>query len=189
MIDYRKLADSIDFFEKHGFKRIEAPWWVSQEIMNITAPKDKVSDFFIPHNRKCLVASGEQSFLYTAAKGRLPPGRYQTTTPCFRDEAIGVLHKKCFMKNELIITDTVTEQALHDVIVQCFGFFSTQVPDRERLTTVQTEVGFDIEYDGIEVGSYGMRSCDFMDWIYATACAEPRLSRAIAISNKRRKKK
>jgi hypothetical protein len=187
MIDYRKLADSLDFYENLGYKRIEAPWWVSQEIMNITAPKDKVTDYYLPANKKTLVASGEQSFLYTAVKGRLPKGRYQTVTPCFRDESIGITHKKCFMKNELIITDRVDQDMLRKVIEQAEDFFKTQVPDVDKLKVVQTDQGYDIEYGGIEIGSYGIRSCEFLDWIYATGCAEPRLTRAIVINEKRKK--
>jgi len=30
-----------------------------------------------------------------------------------------------------------------------------------------------------ELGSYGIRSCEFLDWIYATGVAEPRFSSLI----------
>ena len=187
MIDYQKLSDSVKFYEKLGYVRIEAPWWVSPEIMRITAPKDCVKDYYLPNNRKCLVASGEQSFLYTAAKGRLPKGKYQTITPCFRDESIGILSKKCFMKNELIITDRVDKDMLMKIIEHAEDFFRTQVPDKNKLNVVSTDQGFDINYGVIEIGSYGIRSCEFLDWIYATGVAEPRLSRAITITEKRSK--
>lgn len=185
MIDYKKLSDSVNFYEGLGFKRIEAPWWVSQQIMDITAPKDKTEDYFLPKNKKVLVASGEQSFLYTAAKGRLPAGKYQTVTPCFRDESIGILNKKCFMKNELIVTDEVSKESLLRTILRAKQFFVTQVPNEKLLTIETTEIGYDINYDGIEIGSYGIRSCEFLDWIYATGCAEPRLTRAINISERK----
>lgn len=187
MIDYRKLADSVEFFEKMGFVRMEAPWWVSREILNITTPPDVKDIYFLENNRKCLVASGEQSFLYTAAKGRLPKGKFQTVTPCFRDESIGILSKKCFMKNELIITDRVDEKQMLALVEMAFDFFLTQVPNRELLKREKTDIGIDITYDGIEVGSYGIRSCEFLDWIYGTGCAEPRLTRAIRISKWRRR--
>ena len=79
MIDYKIIAESISFYEKKGYSRIEAPWWVSEEILKLTAPKG-VGHYHIPKNNKCLVASGEQSFLYRANKGRLPKGKFQTTT-------------------------------------------------------------------------------------------------------------
>lgn len=184
MIDYRKLADSVDFYADKGYVRIEAPWWVSKEILDITTPPDIKQVYYLPTNKKCLVASGEQSFLYTAAKGRLPSGKYQTVTPCFRDESIGILSKKCFMKNELIITTDTLPATLDQAIQDSLSFFKTQVPNTSLLEVVKTDIGYDITYGGIEVGSYGIRHCQFLDWIYATGCAEPRLTRAIAISDK-----
>lgn len=188
MIDYQKLADSVKFYEHFKFQRVEAPWWVSKEILDVTTPPQVKDVYYLPLNRKCLVASAEQAFLYMAAKGRLPPGRYQSITPCFRDESIGILSKKCFMKNELIITDQVNETTLMHLIDMAYSFFKSQVPDKDLLAIIKTDIGYDITYDGIEVGSYGIRSCEFLDWIYGTACAEPRLSRAIRISQKRRSK-
>lgn len=185
MIDYQKIADSVKFFEKLGYARIEAPWWVSEEVSNITKPKD-AGNYYIPANKKCLVASGEQSLLYTANKGRLPKGKWLTVTPCFRDESIGILSKKCFMKTELMVTDDVSPESLDRVINDAMEFFKSQVPDENLLVKVFTKEGLDINYDGIEVGSYGIRSCEFLDWIYATGCAEPRLSRAIKISQRKR---
>jgi len=35
---------------------------------------------------------------------------------------------------------------------------------------------YDITYKDIELGSYGIRHCEFLDWIFGTGCAEPRLS-------------
>ena len=187
MIDYQKIADSVSFFEAAGYTRIEAPWWVSAEISQITKPKDAYPDYYIPENRKCLVASGEQSLLYTANKGRLPKGKWFTVTPCFRNESIGILSKKCFIKTELMITDEVNQEVLKKIITDAHSFFKKQVPNEEYLTVVDTAEGYDITYDGIEVGSYGIRSCEFLDWVYGTGCAEPRLSRAINISTKKRK--
>jgi hypothetical protein len=36
---------------------------------------------------------------------------------------------------------------------------------------------YDIMLDGIEIGSYGHRTCLFCNWIYGTGLAEPRFSR------------
>lgn len=190
VIDYQKIADSVKHFEALKYTRIEAPWWVSQEISAITKPKDAHPDYFIPENRKSLVASGEQSLLYTANKGRLPKGRWLTVTPCFRNESIGVLNKKCFIKTELMITDVVTETARDLMISDAMEFFKKQVPNPDLLDLIcidnYGEISYDITYDSIELGSYGIRSCEFLDWIYGTGCAEPRLSRAISISARKR---
>lgn len=86
MIDYGLLAQSIGYYENNGFKRIEAPWTVSAATDDITKPADRIH-MQLKHNDKCLVGSGEQSFLYLYAKDYLPKGRYQTVTPCWRYEA------------------------------------------------------------------------------------------------------
>lgn len=81
----------------------------------------------------------------------------------------------------------MTVLKLNEVIQNALEFFGGQVPRPELLKVVKDVggSGLDIEYDGIELGSYGIRHCDFLDWIYATACAEPRLSRAILVVSKR----
>ena len=68
MIDYGKIAESTHHYTKHHYVRIEAPWWVSQEITRITKPEESWNEYFIDENKKSLVASGEQSFLYMAIK-------------------------------------------------------------------------------------------------------------------------
>lgn len=179
MIDYKKIADSVDYFEKLKYKRIEAPWWVSEEIINLTKPKNANPIYYIPENKKCLVASGEQSFMYMGSKGRLPKGKYLTVTPCFRNEPIGILSKKCFIKTELINNEKVSKGELDNMVNNAFSFFKSQVPDAKHLKIVETKEGFDINYFNIEIGSYGIRKFDFMEWIFGTGCAEPRLTRSI----------
>ena len=73
MISYQNLADSIKFYEKKGYQRIEAPWLVPPCIDDITKPEDK-QHYMLKHNDKCLVASGEQTFLYLYLKENLPLG-------------------------------------------------------------------------------------------------------------------
>lgn len=190
-IDYLKIASSISFYEKLGFKRVEAPWWVPKEIMQITKPKDSPegSEYFLPKNNKCLVASAEQSFLYMYNQGLIPTGKFQATTPCFREEIQGPMKRKYFIKNELIITDNVNYDNLSLIIENSLSFFKTQVPNKKLLKVIKIEDTFDIEYDGIELGSYGIRSTHFLDWIYGTGCAEPRLTRAIQRSEFLKRKK
>jgi hypothetical protein len=50
--------------------------------------------------------------------------------------------------------------------------FRDQGPFLKEVSNTQV----DIEFAGIELGSYGIRSCDFLDWVYGTGVAEPRLS-------------
>lgn len=183
MIDYKIINESNEYYEKEGFTRVESPWTVSKPISDITKPSDK-QDFLIEYNQKVLVASGEQSFLYLYLKQFLPKGRFQTTTPCFRDEIFDSTHTKYFIKTELIDTKNVTTDSLNQIIDKCFIYFSKYL-QKDNLSIDKSENidAFDINYNlfgkKYELGSYGIRSCDFMEWIYATGCAEPRLSTII----------
>lgn len=178
MINYQNIQDSIDFYEKCGFKRVESPWTVTPYISSLTRPSNG-SDYEIKHNKKVLVASGEQSFLYLYLKDFLPKGKFQTVTPCFRHELFDLTHTKYFLKNELIITENVNNDTLMEVVMMAKDFFLSKLGienEKKMHILVNEEGGYDIEYNGIELGSYGIRSCPFLQWIYATGCAEPRLS-------------
>lgn len=177
MIDYKLLDDSVKFYENEGFSRIESPWAVSAQIDDITRPEEK-TPYELKHNNKRLVASGEQSFLYLYLKGFLPKGKFQTITPCYRYESFDFLHTKYFMKNELIDTENVSEKRLEEILDIALNFYRQYIPDA---TEVQTPDGFDIIVHGKELGSYGIRQCEFAKWIYATGCAEPRTSSLIKL--------
>lgn len=180
MVNYDFLNKSVDYYKKLGYNRIETPWWVPEDIQKITAPKEFHDKFYkVSHTDSVLVASGEQSFLYLIKNNHLPPGKYQTITPCFRNEKETKFNSRHFIKNELIITDNPDRAKAYDLRNQAFAFFLTIVPEQSLLSVVSTKEGWDIEYNGIELGSYGMRSCEFVDWVYGTGCAEPRLSLAI----------
>jgi hypothetical protein len=176
MINYEYIHNSILHYEEHGFKRIESPWTVSEEIQQITIPDKEAINFKLEHNQKCLVGSGEQSFLYLYLKGFLPKGQFQTVTPCFRYNNFDILHTKYFIKNELIKTDVTNKNALLDMCDAALAFYQKYIPDAK---IVRSDEGWDIEVDGKELGSYGHRRCSFLEWLYGTGCAEPRLSMLI----------
>jgi hypothetical protein len=205
MIDYNIIAESVKYYEKCGFSRIESPWTVTKDISDITKPEG-IPNFSISEKSKVLVASGEQSFLYLYNKGFLPKGKFQTTTPCFRDETFDVWHTKYFIKNELIITDDVSKEQLRNVIHSARDFFRKycllpKVNDSwisgvdekddvyiwdgfEKIAEVNVNdaylyPSYDLMYRGVELGSYGIRHCNFLKWIYGTGVAEPRLSRLL----------
>lgn len=183
MIDYGRLDRSIKFYEGKGFQRVEAPWTVTKNVSGITKPENG-KEWEIIGKDKVLVASGEQGFLYLYLKGFLPKGRFQAITPCYRDEVFDSTHSKYFMKNELIITDTVDILTLTEVLNYSKEFFEKELNDEVKL--VKTQDGFDLEYEGIEIGSYGIRSCMYLDWIYATGCAENRMSLVKRIADKKK---
>lgn len=174
MINYLNLHESTIFYEQKGFTRIEAPWTVTKAISEITKPKG-TSDYSITEKSKVLVASGEQSFLYLYLKDFLPKGTFQTITPCFRNDLFDKTHTKYFMKNELIDTKDVSLKRLQEIIEICHSFFNKKLNDQVKVINTGKNT-FDIEYKGVELGSYGIRSCEYLEWIYATGCAEPRLS-------------
>ena len=179
MIDFNLIDKSIKFYETNGFVRIEAPWTVTKDVSDITKPADR-KDFTIKEKDKVLVGSGEQSFLYLILKGFLAPGKYQTVTPCFRDESFDLTHTKYFIKNELIITNNTSQAALDNLVKCAKEFFSTIVPDKKLLEVIKLGAArYDIEYDGIELGSYGIRDTQFTKYIYGTGIAEPRTTTAI----------
>ena len=186
MIDYKNISDSINYYNLNNFQRIEVPWTVSPYISNLTKPAEK-KNFSLPEKNKVLIGSAEQGFLYLYLKEFLPKGKYQSVTPCFRDEEWDYLHTKYFIKNELIITDIVTTQELEKTVGICFTFFKSILDkystfDNSKLLIKKiNDNSYDIEYNNIELGSYGIRENEFIKYIYATGCAEPRLSKTITL--------
>lgn len=179
MIDYVLLGLSAAYYEDEGFQRIESPWLVSEAVNRITAPIG-ASMYYVQKQgkTKCFVASGEQSFLYLINKNFIPGGNYQTITPCMRDEDFDSTHTKYFMKNELISFGRGRYNA-EDMTAIALSFFAKTVGNARDLEVVKTDEGFDINFHGIEIGSYGERSCEFVDWTYGTGLAEPRFSRIL----------
>lgn len=182
MINYKFLHEGQEYYEKQGFKYVETPWTVPHEIAQLTyAMKKDNNPFYLKHKDKTLVASGEQGFLSLYNKGFLPKGKFQTISPCFRNETFDEIHTKYFMKNELIITEIEdVDYQLNQIVKLASAFFASKVPFPSLLGKVKTgDFSIDIEYDGVEIGSYGYRECSFLRWIYGTGVAEPRFSRLI----------
>lgn len=196
MINYKLLQDSIEYYQSKGYTRIETPWLISNAAEETTKPNDGISLIVLPQyfdeeksklitTRELgrLAASGEQSFLDLYLRGQLPKGQFQTTTACFRDDVVDYEHSKWFMKNELIKTDEVNSKELNIMVDNALEFFRKFIPNAYVMSDTH---GYDIMSGSIELGSYGIRSCKYLDWIYGTGCAEPRLSKAIT-QNERKK--
>jgi elongation factor P--beta-lysine ligase len=192
MIDYKLMSEAIDYYEEEGFKRIESPWLVSKSTSDITKPLGASSYIVkkdIETKEKVFVASGEQSFLYLINKGFLPPGKYQTVTPCLRNDEFDDTHTKYFMKLELINFSYYYEfniQDVQDISYPALNFFKKQTLGLFD-QPVQTEIcsvnggnpNMDINFRDVEIGSYGSRKCSFCNWVYGTGLAEPRFSRLL----------
>lgn len=201
-INYEYLGKAANIYQSLGYQRIEVPWWATSDIVNLTKPAG-AKNYEILSNDKCLVASGEQSFLYLANKGQLPAGRYQTVTPCFRNESYDSYHSKQFLKLELIelmeygpnmrsINSMVAEIAEHaramflslikehdsSIDESRIDIIRVDNPDPIRLSD-QLDVVFKLNDKQVELGSYGMRQVSFATWVFGTGIAEPRFSKAL----------
>jgi hypothetical protein len=173
-IDYVLLGEAQKFYAARGFQYIEAPWLVSTKATYPTKPPE-CKDFII--RSLALVGSGEQSFVQLMLDGNLEPGKYQTITPCFRDETtLSDSTRLGFMKLELIhISNSIND--LKDMICHATKFMKMHADIRVQ------QMGYQNQYDivtadeqQLELGSYGMREYEDLNWIYGTGCAEPRLS-------------
>jgi hypothetical protein len=210
-IDYSVLADSQYFYEQAGYRTIEVPWRVSEEMIKVTRPPYVTqTDYRIEGTNKALIASGEQGFIYLMNKGFLPPGKYQTITPCFRNEQYDFTHSKQFMKLELII---VLERDASVVMADVFNIADlarrnmiardSSIDNRLTISNVSTDdplmmphtnqvdlfcntgLNEDGGHEWIELGSYGARTAQFGSWIYGTGVAEPRFSKTCELVQRR----
>jgi hypothetical protein len=182
-------VEAENYYEECGFNRIEVPWSVSKEHVEITAPQNAT---LYPHGDKYLVASGEQSIISLVNSKNLSPGRYMAITPCFRDDADDGLHKPYFVKLELFDNLKPEMSNLLSIIEHCHNFFAYYLPCKSIKVDPEPWDGLAIAcstYDivslsGIELGSYGIREHpDVGSWIFATGCAEPRLSTVLEMVN------
>lgn len=179
MINWQYVAKAIKYYQDLGYYYIEVPWTVSKEAMAITSPLD--SELYNVDN-KYLVASAEQSFIELMLNGEIDPeGKFIAASPCFRDDPLDELHKRYFFKVELInilAPDQLKDidDLVWDMVVTAKGFYYTEINATFKPLIVNTEIGFDLTGNGIELGSYGYRSFRNFHWIYGTGFAEPRFS-------------
>jgi hypothetical protein len=177
-VDYQKIDRAVRYYEYYGYRRVNAPWFVSRKAMEVTAP---------PGLRFCssflgdLVASGEQSFIQMWMDGNLGVGKWQCVTPCFRDEpVINDFRLNYFFKVELIdVMPDDRDESIKDMLKIAIGFFSYYV----GVVLEPTKIGTDIVANDIELGSYGYREYGDFKWVYGTGVAEPRLSYVEKVMN------
>lgn len=187
LIDYSILGEAQKFYISKGYDVVEVPWIVSHEVNNIAAPQGHQRYLLDSQSSEELVASGEQGFLQLIMQGHLIPGKYQTVTPCFRDDEVDYLHQQQFMKLELIHYDLYDFAEYHGESSGCLSkmiedaeeFFNSVglAVNRHRITLAPLLPQIDLEYKGQELGSYGIRKYKGISWIYGTGVAEPRFSR------------
>ncbi len=176
--DLEYLAKSIKWYETRGFQYIDTPWTVSDGAILATIP----INYAVKSDFGNMVGSSEQGFIELDLAGKLPLGRYISYSPCYRFENEDDIHQRSFMKTEIYITDHINQQSLDNLCYKALKFFENiaKLDGEHTVAKVATVDGFDIEVNGIEVGSYGIRNYKHLNWIYGTGCAVPRLSVALS---------
>ena len=180
-IRWHLLTDALAHYKNCGYQEAAVPWLVSKPAMQVTFPaRDKV---FAENNggyETCygdLVGSAEQSFIQMQIDGLLPPGRYVALSPCFRIEPeYDDLHFPYFAKTELYVTDDPTLSHLNKIIEEALAYFRSLADPRVEFTIEKTDIGYDINANGTEVGSYNRVEHQGVTWLCGTAMAEPRFS-------------
>lgn len=184
MIDWQLVSDAINFYKTIDYSYIEAPWFCQSEALNATLPPEKhgIMAWHPTITPGYLVGSAEQSFIQMMVDGKLGKGKWCAATPCFRDDVVDELHSLSFFKVELIeicpkdknIESMLTEAKIHmQGILYRKGLPLT-------ISIRDTEVGKDLYYNDIEVGSYGYREYKSFKWIYGTGLALPRFSQVMS---------
>lgn len=189
-INYENISKAIDHYKSGGYTYVDVPWYVTKDIIMMTKPQIDIPDYQLSANGKYLIASGEQGFLYSIMKGYLAPGKYVTCTPCYRFESQDWLHRKTFMKVELIefSFDMSKELDFRIGFNHAYTFFHTLIPLRKisPLSIEKSDRGpldvidpLDFTLNGVEIGSYGLRKYkNLVQWTYGTGIAEPRFTTA-----------
>lgn len=185
-----RLQRVLDAWTQRGWTPVALPWMAPEPYMAATRP-DTVRWPEPATHEGALVASGEQAFLWLAAHDRLPPAAHGWIgwSPCFRHEAYDPLHQHYFLKAELFAPlDTPDMESVLRLARQVTGTWydlaDTEGRDPEaRFHWAATDdLSGDLLLDGIELGSYGVRAQPGQRgwYLYGTALAEPRWSRAWA---------
>lgn len=180
LINYSRIALAQQAYEEKGYRNVATPWLVSRNAIFATLPTEARC---LETELGCPVGSGEQGFMEVMLRPGIMSGKYQTTTPCFRDErVVDELHHRWFMKTELIWVRPHfgLKLALEEVVSD--ALWTLKKLSGLKLQIVPTSLGFDINYENIELGSYGIRKIrnePDTHWIYGTGLAEPRMSVAI----------
>lgn len=198
-ISWLNVSKAISWYESLGYTYVEMPWTASEEAVLATKPLDRLPCCIVEESpqavregtggAKHLIGSAEQGFIDMMLDGRIVPGilgpnLYVAATPCFRSDEVDLLHQKTFFKVELCsISKYDTVREYREVMLDAFDFMASLLPEDEarNLTPVKvSKTQTDLELNGIEVGSYGIRKCTIggkrLQWTYGTGLAEPRFS-------------
>lgn len=165
------------------FKDRRVPGMVDPDVMAHTCPPGVHDDRLYGAGTDTVVASAEQSFLQLDKDGEIHPGDWMALTPCYRDEPVlDEVHLPVFLKLELIrLSDEenfYTRSNAMWLAGEMQRFFSEFYGMPTEL--IETMDGFDVMYEDLELGSYGVRkTMTGKSYVYGTGLAEPRTSIAL----------
>lgn len=177
-MDWHRISHALLMARTSGYKQIHTDWIVAPQFAAITKPPDaipmNVSGAFAGE----LVASGEIGLLkYLASNPPEPNSKFVTCTPCFRHETeyIPGFKEPWFLKVELMIANPSDDlKAAAGVLAMAKIIMGTWT----RKLVFDASIG-DLNLNGIEVGSYGIREHQGLKWAYGTGLAEPRFGYAL----------
>lgn len=183
-MDWRLVADAIDHYTAAGFTYIDTPWMVDPAIASITCPDRRYHDMILQNNT-VLVASAEQGFLELETHGHLHDKKYVSCGPCWRirdaKENQDGFHHETFVKVELYVrceSDHEAHRAAQELVNNAKLFLS-----HDPVVVVTGVSSWDLELNGIEIGSYGARRHHNIIWAYGTGLALPRYREALNAHN------
>lgn len=186
-IDYQMLAEAVTYYKSLGYTQIEVPWIVDDDVSMVTCPHE--DNAFKIGIYEHLVGSAEQGFIQLL---KFTPDLlefdkfYFAVSPCFRNDVQDELHSHWFMKLELFLKRRPESchlfHYLH-LMDAARRLFNKLINDKVTYYLRHDHLKHDdIIYNGIELGSYGKRDYNGIDFLYGTGLALPRMS--IAISSK-----
>ena len=156
-----------------GYRYLTVPELVDKDVLLSTTTEEQVLWYT---KTKGYVGSAEQSFLQLAKEGKLEKGKHQALTDCYRPLDQGLpLHYPRFKKLELIWWGSSLQENYLYVLCDAYDFF-VSLTSEDKIKVVETEEGHDLECNGIEIGSYGIRTFLNTNYIYGTGLALPRFT-------------
>lgn len=176
IIDYSLLAKAIDYYKNEGYTQIEVPWVVSSKASMVTAPRIS-SVFHSDIVNEHFIGSAEQGFIQLLLddSDKIIPNQYHfAISPCFRRDIPSEIHSRWFMKVELFAYIPNMQGINVELDFLRAAFKLHELLFDVKLDKITTNSGFDLEYKGLEVGSYGIRKVNDKIFTYGTGLALPR---------------
>lgn len=173
-IDSDMLSHASTYYEEKGFAAYPTPWLVEHDAYFATFPVHSKSRPWQAPNGMYHVASAEQGFLQLLLDGHKLSGRFQSTTPCFRDEErYDAIHQPYFYKLELFSSCATEEEVSYMLL--CAQKLLKNLGLNTKIVQMK-DGSYDLleRASGIELGSYGTRKHQQHTWAYGTGIAMPR---------------